>query len=116
MKAAFHQQLALGLVDQFHGLGGSSFAMGRVDDLEAADVDAVLGAASFIFARARPDRGDEAGRGGLGTPRSELSSQGCTTSVAAGGIAWPRRSGDRISSELLLRHFADYSFIAVFPR
>ena len=42
MKAALHQQLALGLVDQFHGHGRGGFTMSGVDDFELRDIEIEL--------------------------------------------------------------------------
>jgi hypothetical protein len=42
MQAPFHEELALALADHRHGLGGSSVAMGRIDDLATRQVQPVL--------------------------------------------------------------------------
>ena len=42
VQTALHQHFAAGGMNQLNGLGGSSLAVGGIDDLEAADVEAVL--------------------------------------------------------------------------
>src|SRR4029077_18449026 len=91
MQAALHQGLALGLVDQLHGLCGRVFAVRRVNDLETTDIDIVL-ARHGGDSRRRPDQdgNDEAGRAASAAPPKELSSQGLTTMVVAGGTCLAR--------------------------
>ena len=40
VQAALHQQFGLALADQFHRLAGRGVAVRRVDDLDAAEIDA----------------------------------------------------------------------------
>ena len=88
VQAALHQQFALGLVNELDGLGGGCLAVRRVDDLEAADVDAVLGGRILIFAAGPTRIGMMMPASAASTaPRSEVSSQGCATMVVAGGTA-----------------------------
>ena len=66
MKAALHQQLALGLVNQFHGPGCSRFTMGGVDDLELRDIEIVLRRDRLdLGRRSDQDRLDDAGGSGF---------------------------------------------------
>ena len=71
-------------------LGGRGLAVRRIDDLEAGDVEAVLGARlSLIFASGPTRIGRMMPAFALSTaPRSEVSSQGCTTMVGTGGTAF----------------------------
>ena len=67
VKAAFHQHLAFGLVDQLHGLGSGRFAVGRIDDFQAADIDTMLGRSILdLQGWSDQDRRDKSGRRGLG--------------------------------------------------
>jgi len=60
--AAFHQQFALRLADQFDRLGGGGFAVGDVDDLVLADVETMLlRHCADLFCRTDKDRHDDAG-------------------------------------------------------
>ena len=61
MQTAFHQQFALGLVDQLDRLCGRRCAMGRIDDLKAVDIETVLASHGGNL-RSGPDkdRNDEA--------------------------------------------------------
>ena len=103
VQAALHQQLALARVDQLDGLCRGRLAVRGIDELEAADVEAVLGCAVSLIFAAGPTRIGlmMPASAASTTPRSELSSQGCTTMVDAAGTAFAaaiRRSyllGDR---------------------
>ena len=62
VKAALHQHLAPGRVDQLDALGGRRLAVGRVDDLEAGDVEPVFaGRVPDLRFRSDQDRPDDPG-------------------------------------------------------
>ena len=88
VQAALHDELGTAGADEFHRLGRRGVAVGNVDDLGRADVDAELfrDAADLSF-RADEDRQDHAGRGGVGAPFSEDSSHGCATAVGTARIS-----------------------------
>jgi hypothetical protein len=84
MQAALHQELAFALVDKLHGFGRSGIAVGNVNELKSANIDLDSLAIVLIF-RAGPTRMGSINRRSAASvaPRSELSSQGCTTTVLA---------------------------------
>ena len=98
VQAALHQQLALALVDQLDGPRGRGFAVRRVDDLETADVEAVLTRDSRDL-RGRPDqdRNDDAGLGRLDSAAQRgLVARDGPRPCSPAAPAWRGRSGDRI--------------------
>ena len=92
MKAALHQQLALGLMNYFHGPGCSRFTMGDVDDLELRDIELALRRDRLdLGRRSDQDRLDDAGGGGFAdAPQRRL-------------VAWMHHQRDR-GRHLLGRH------------
>ena len=69
MQAALHQQLALGLANQFDGPGGGSLAVWHIDDFEALDVEVVLARhRRDLPGRPDQDRDNDAGFCRLGRP------------------------------------------------
>ena len=78
-------------VDQFHRLGGGRLAVRRVDDLEAS-MSRPCSRATRGDLRGGPDqnRNDDARLRRFDAPRSEVSSQGCATTVVAGGTCLAR--------------------------
>ena len=90
VQAALHQQLALGLVDQFDAPWRRPRRCGAHRRSRSRQISRPCSAATSLIFALGPDqdRLDHAGARRLSTaPRSEVSSQGCTTIVGAGGTA-----------------------------
>ena len=75
-------------MNQLDALGGGFVAVRGVNDLEAGDIETVPagGVLDLVFGTDQ-DRPDNAGLALSTAPRSEVSSQGCTTMVGVGGTA-----------------------------
>ena len=88
VQAALHQGLGLALAHQLHRRRGGRLAVGRIDDLDAGQIDACSSAATARMRSRGPTR-IGAIRPSLAAsiaPSSEDASQGCATAVGVGGI------------------------------
>ena len=84
MQAALHQKLAFGLARKLDRFRRGGFAMGDVDQLESADVQSMLpGDRADLGGRSDEYRKMIPASAASVTPRSEVSSQGCATTVRA---------------------------------
>ncbi len=91
VQAALHQELALGLVDELDRLCRCGVAVRRVDNLKTLDIEPWCCATAAIFAAGPTRIGTMMPACAASTaPRSEVSSQGCTTTVVAGGTCFAR--------------------------
>ena len=93
-------------MDQLDAFGRRRLAVRSIDDLERGDIETELaGRIPDLPFGSDQHRPDDAGRRTSTAPRSEVSSQGCTTIVGAGGAALAAaisRSyllGERVSPE-----------------
>ena len=93
VQAALHQQFGLALPHQFHRLRGGGAAVGSVDDLDRAEVDALLlrDAPDFAAGPTRIGVISPASPASI-APASAVSSQGYATAVGIGARFLQRSS------------------------
>ena len=78
-------------MDELDAFCRRGVAVRDVDDLDSADIETMLtGHGSDLGGRTDKNRNDDAGLRASTAPRSELSSQGCTTMVLAAGTLFAR--------------------------
>ena len=97
VQAALHEQGALRLADQRDAKGRGRMAVRRIDDAVIAEFEPALLRHGFdLVARPHQDGSTRPISAASMAPRSEVSSQGCTTTVRAVWAASPGRSAAHI--------------------